>query len=114
MNEKYKPYKPSEKEIIEAESHLKADKELMKESKKREQRAILHEKIDRLIYENPTAYDANIKLVIKFQKELERKGYNPMEYKLWHVIVNSTTENKALPYDTPENDLENFILGLKE
>jgi len=109
MTEKYKP---TENEIMKAESHLKADEKLMKSSEEREKRLILHEKIDTLIYKNIDTYNLKRESIQKLGKELEAKGLNPTDYKLWHRIIGSTPQKKGLPLDTPENDIEKFIESL--
>ena len=107
MNEKYKP---SEEEIKKAEDSM-SDEQII-ESAKRDKTKKLHDKIDKLIYKNIDTYDIKIESIKKLRKELEAKGLNPTDYKLWHRMIGSTPQKTGLPFDTLDNDIEKFIENL--
>ncbi len=44
-----------------------------------------------------------------FILELEDKGYNPLDYILWHRVIGSTPQDEIEKFDTPEKDIEKFI-----
>jgi hypothetical protein len=44
-----------------------------------------------------------------FILELEDKGYNPLDYILWHRVLGSTPQDSVEEFDTPESDIENFV-----
>jgi hypothetical protein len=71
--------------------------------------------IDELIHksENIDEYKNMMKTIEMLRKELESKGYNPLDYKLWHKIIGSTLQAEGLSNDTPGNDIKKYILNLK-
>ena len=52
------------------------------------------------------------KKCMDYQVELRKKDIEPLNYILWHRVIGSTPQDDIAEFDTPNNDIENFIRSL--